>query len=411
MIIENARILRLAGPAPRRGAALRDLGVIERGHVVIEGERIVAVGEGPAPAAAGQRLDERLDERLDARGRVLMPGFIDAHTHACWAGDRLNEWDARRAGASYLDILARGGGIHSTVRAVRAASEDDLTQSLMERLSVMAREGTTTVEVKSGYGLTTADEMKMLRAIHRAADASPISVVATACLGHAIDEAHPGGHDGFIDETINVTLQRVSREWPGIAVDAYCEEGAWSASECERFFDAAAALGHPIRVHADQFNELGAVAAAIARGARSVDHLEATSPASLRALAESDTFGVALPGGGFHADGVYCNARAFVDAGGALVLATNFNPGTSPCPSIPFIVALAVRHLGLSAAEAFACVTTNAAALLGLADRGRIEPGLRADLVMLRHRDERELAFEVGARAVDVVIAGGRVVG
>jgi imidazolonepropionase len=402
MIIHDARILTLAGPTPRRGAGLRDLRAIPRGHVVIEGDRIVAVGEGPAPPGHG--------ERIDARGRVLLPGFVDAHSHACWAGDRLDEWDERRAGASYLDVLSRGGGILSTVSAVRAASEEDLAALLSERLKVLAAEGTTSVEVKSGYGLSPSDELKMLRAIRRAAEKAPITVIPTALLGHAIDPAHPGGRAGFIDETIDVTLALVSAEWPGIAIDAYCESGAWSVAECERLFDRAAALGHPIRIHADQFTELGAVAAAIARGARSVDHLEATSPDSMRRLAASGTFGVALPGGAFHGGGPVFDARGFVDAGGALVLATNFNPGTSPCASIPFIVALGVRHLGLTPAEAIASVTANAAALLGLADRGRIEPGLRADLVLLRHRDERELAFEFGGRAADLVISGGRIV-
>ena len=190
LIIHDARILTLAGAAPRRGSAHADLGVIPRGHVVIDGGRIAAVAAGDAPDIPG--------DRLDARGRILMPGFVDGHSHACWAGDRLDEWDRQRAGASYLEILSTGGGIMSTVRAVRAASEDELCDLLMRRLAVMLREGTTTVEVKSGYGLSPGGELKMLRAIRHAGERSLIGVVPTACLGHAIDAARPGGRDAFV---------------------------------------------------------------------------------------------------------------------------------------------------------------------------------------------------------------------
>lgn len=401
LIIHDARILTLAGSLPRRGAALADPGVIPRGHVVVEGGRITAVGEGDAPDVRG--------DRIDARGRVLMPGFVDAHSHACWAGDRLDEWDRRRGGASYLEILAGGGGIMATVRAVRSASEDELCAALLDRLAVLLREGTTTIEVKSGYGLAPADELKMLRAIRRAGERPGPGVVPTACIGHAIDAAHPGGRDGFVRETIEVTLPAVHAEFPGVAVDAYCEEGAWTLAECARLLEAAASLGHPVRVHADQFNEMGMTPWAIRHRARSVDHLETTSGTALAALAASSTFGVMLPASGFHAGDRHADGRAFVDAGGALVVATNYNPGTAPCPSMPMAIALAVRSLGLSPAEAIAATTANPAALLGLPDRGRIEPGLRADLVLLRHRDERELAFEFGARAADVVVCGGAV--
>ena len=402
LIIHDARILSLEGDAPRRGRALGDVGVIPRGHVVVEGGLIAAMGEGDAPDLPG--------DRIDARGRVLLPGFVDAHSHACWAGQRLDEWDRRRAGASYLEILAAGGGIMSTVRAVGAASEDELTDLLVGRLAVMLHEGTTSVEVKSGYGLSPPGELKMLRAIRRAGERSPVSVIPTACLGHAIDASHPGRRDGFVRETIEVTLPAVHAEFPGIAVDAYCEDGAWSLQDCVRLFEAAASLGHPVRIHADQFHESGMTRWAVAHGARSVDHLEATSSDVLAELASSGTFGVMLPASGFHADDRYADGRAFVDAGGALVVATNFNPGTAPCASMPMAIALAVRKLGLTPCEAIAATTANAAALLGMRDRGRIEVGLRADLVLLRHRDERELAFEFGARAADVVVCGGVIV-
>lgn len=397
LVIRHARVLTMGdGPAPRRGAALGELGVIEGGDVVIDGARIVSVG---GSGASG-------DHVIDAGGRVLMPGFVDCHTHACWAGDRLDEWALRLKGASYQDILAAGGGIMSTVRAVRSATREDLARELAARLAVFHRHGTTTVEVKSGYGLTADDELKMLRAIGDAAREWPGTLVRTALLGHAIDPERPD----FVRETINGTLRRVSAEFPGITVDAFCEKGAWSLEDATGLLAAARELGHPIRVHADQFTSLGMTARASAMGAVSVDHLEASTFADLDALARSSTFGVILPCCGLNLDGRYARAREFVDLGGLIALATNCNPGSAPTLSMPLAIALAVRFCGLTPAEAIAASTLNPAALLGLSDRGRIRPGARGDLVLLRHTDERQLAYELGGNPVDAVICAGRLV-
>jgi len=399
LLIRHARILTLAlpgGPAgPRRGKALGELGVIAQGDVLVSDGKIAAVGErvdGPADA-----------EVIEANGRVLLPGFVDCHTHACWAGDRLDEWEMKLRGVPYLEILKRGGGIHATVRAVREATQKQLASSLRDRLGLMLREGTTTVEVKSGYGLATEAELKMLRAIRRAATEWPGTVVATALLGHAFE----GDLDEYARMVVKEMLPEISREFPDITVDAYCESGAWTVDACVKLFEKAR-KHHPIRVHADQFNSLGMVPEAIRMFARSVDHLEAASKKDLVALAASETMGVILPATGFHTDQRYARAGFFVDQGGAVALATNCNPGTAPTHSMPFAVALAVRHCGLSPAEAIAAGTVNAAAVLGLADRGRIEPGLRADLVLLHHKDERQLAHELGGNPVDLVICGGR---
>lgn len=397
LLIRNARVLSLAiGPIPRRGQALGELGVLPEADVLISGEKIAAVG--PAVTALPEA------EEIDAAGRVLMPGFVDCHTHACWAGDRLDEWELKRRGVPYLEILARGGGILSTVRAVRAASEEELATLTRARLDAMLREGTTTVEIKGGYGLSMEAELKMLRAIRRAANSWPGAVIATALLGHAIE----GEAEAFIARTIDETLPAISREFPGITIDAFCEKGAWSLDACEKLFARARALGHPIRVHADQFNSLGMTPAALRLGARSVDHLEATTDADLSALAAAETFGVILPATGFHTDGRYARARDFVDRGGALALATNCNPGSAPTHSMPFAIALGCRGCGLSPAEAIAAATVNAASLLGRSDRGTIAVGQRADLVLLRHRDERLLGYEIGGNPVELVVCGGR---
>ncbi len=374
-----------------------ELGVIPAGDVVVTDGRIAAVGPNlPAPADATV---------IEANGRVLMPGFVDCHTHACWAGDRLDEWEMKRRGVPYLEILKKGGGIHATVRAVREATQKQLAANLRDRLAAMLREGTTTVEVKSGYGLTTEAELKMLRAIRRAAADWPGTVVPTALLGHAFE----GDLDTYARMVVKEMLPEIVKEFPDIAVDAFCEKEAWSVEACVKLFEKAH-KHHPIRVHADQFNPLGMIPEAIRLFARSVDHLEASRKDDLIALAQSPTMGVILPCTGFHTDGRYARAGFFVDQGGALALATNCNPGSAPVHSMPFAIALAVRHCGLTPAEAIVAATVNAAAVLGLKDRGRIEPGLRADLILLHHKDERLLAYEVGGNPVDRVICNGALV-
>ena len=355
-------------------------------------------------SAVGAHTPVTSDTIIEAWGRVLMPGFVDAHTHALWAGSRLDEFEKMRRGTPYLDILAAGGGILSTVRAVRETSEARLADYLRRRLEIMLHDGTTTVEVKSGYGLTTEHELKMLRAIARAAQDSPVTVVPTALLGHALDPERPT----LVDDVINETLPAVHAEFPGVAIDAFCETGAWTVDDCRRLFEKASALGHAVRLHANQFNRLGGLELAVELGALSVDHLEATSPGDLIHLAESSTFGVMLPVAGFHTDGRYADGRAFLDAGGKLVLATNCNPGSAPTSSVPFVVAVAVRHLGVTAAEAIQAVTSRPAEMLGFTDRGRIAVGCRADLVLLRHADERMLGYEVGGNPVDRVWCGGK---
>lgn len=369
--------------------------------VALTGGRIASI----TPSDPGNRIDGPV---LDADGRVVLPGFVDCHTHACFAGSRLDEWEQKLAGADYLDLLQQGGGIMSTVRATRAASEAELAERLLARLNRMLAHGSTTIEVKSGYGLNTESELTMLRAIARAAESFAGTVVPTACIGHAIDPEVE--REAFIARTIDETLPAVSAEFPGITLDAYCERGAWSLEDCIALFEAGREAGHPARIHADQFNALGMIDAAVERGFASVDHLETTGRAGLGRLAQSETFGVMLPATGFHLDDRYGDGRTFLDAGGKLALATNYNPGSAPCWSMPFVMALAVRKLGLGPDEAIHASTAAGAELLGLDDRGRVQTGMRADLVVLDCTDARELAFEFGGNRVHRVIANGKTI-
>lgn len=406
LLIRHARILTLAQPESnstpgsgaraRRGPALRQLGVIPRGDVLVQEGKIAAVGTDlPAPSDA---------EVIEADGRVVMPGFIDCHTHACWAGDRLDEWEQRLGGLSPAEILKKGGGIQATVRAVREATRKQLAAALRTRLDLMLAAGTTTVEVKSGYGLSIEAELKMLHAIQRAGQEWAGTVVPTALLGHALD-GEPAAYTRLV---VREMLPAVWHEFPGIAIDARCAADAWPLEACLRLFERARNHGLDLRMHADETTSTGIIPEALRLHARSVDHLEAASKADLIALAASETFGVMSPATGFHTGGRYPRAGAFADSGGLLALASNYNPETAPTYSMPFVIALAVRTCGLTPAEAIVACTVNAAALLRLHDRGTIEPGQRADLILLRHRDERQLAYEVGGNPVEMVIAAGR---
>jgi imidazolonepropionase len=401
VLFTNARILTLAQPTaragstggPRRGHAMRDLGVVERGHVHVVDGRIAAVGAGDPPP-------ELRATRHDCDGCVLMPAFVDCHTHACWGGDRYAEVAERLAGVPYLDILARGGGIMSTVRATRAAFAGDplgegLLRILARRAHEMRRRGSLAIEVKSGYGLDRVTELEMLRAVRahgRNAEHDGDGFFVPTFLGaHAID----GDETAYCTRVIEELLPEVVAEFGPIACDAYCEKGAWSPAWTKRLFERALSLGCPLRVHVDQFNELGFLETALEMGARSVDHLEATSREGLVRVARSQSTAVLLPGCGLTLDGRYANGRFLVDEGAAVAIATNCNPGSSPIVSMPFVIALAARFCGLTPAEAITAATYNAACVLGIErETGSIEVGKRAHFVLLPTHDERALACE-----------------
>jgi imidazolonepropionase len=400
------QLLTLASPGgPKRGSAMRQLGVIPNGAVAIRHGRVLAVG--PEEELLGQ---VRAAETLDAAGRLVMPGFVDPHTHLVWAGERADEFEMRVAGASYMEIMAAGGGIMNTVRHTRDASLDELVVQSRPRLVNMLAHGTTTVEIKTGYGLTTADELKQLDAIRELQSQTPATLVATFLGAHAVPTEYRGREGAYVDLVVRDMLPAVAAQGdPPVFCDVFCEEGAFSLDESRRVLEAARALGLGLKIHVDEFKALGGTRLAVELGAGSADHLVCTPADELELLAQSETIAVALPGTPFglgHQE--YTPARALIDQDGALALATDCNPGTCWCENMQFMIALACRTMAMTPAEAISAATINAAHALGLGDRiGSLEPGKRADLILLDVPSYQHLAYRFGTNLVAKVMAGG----
>lgn len=399
LTIRNARVLTLSGGVVRRGRSMGDLGIVERGFVRCRGHVIEQVGAGE-PA-------ERGGTEIDAQGRVCMPTLVDAHAHLCWGGERWAEWEKIRRGVPYPRILAEGGGILSTVRATRATSVEDLAQGLRGRLQAMARLGVGATEAKSGYGLNEASESRMLEAIALAAADSPVLVQRTFLGGHAVPPDDPE----WPRRLASGVIADFAGRFPGVAVDAFCERSALDVETCRAILRAARAANCVARLHTDQFNALGGVAMAVQEGARTVDHLEAAGPAEVAEVAASDTMAVLLPCSGYALDGRYAPGRALVDAGAAVALGSNANPGSAPTVDLRFAMHLAVRHAGLRASEAIVAATVNAAWALGMHERvGRLEPGMLANVMLLAERDERSLVHGFAGEPPVTVVLGGHVI-
>ena len=374
------------GAGPHKGSAQARLWRLPDAAVAVREGRIVWVG----PRAEWQGEVAR---EVDAAGRVVLPGLVDPHTHAVWAGDRLDDFEARARGISYEEILAAGGGIYHTVRQTTQADVGALVALALPRMRRLLRSGATTVEVKSGYGLAPAAELKLLRAIRRLCQEAEADIVPTL-LVHV---PPPEGRAAYVEEVVRSLLPAVAREGLAVAVDIFVEREAFTVAEAERVLRAAQEHGLAVKLHADQFHALGGVELGVRLGALSVDHLEASGPPQIAALAKSRTVGVLLPGVSLHLGIPPAPGRALVDAGAAVAVGTDLNPGSSPLFSAQLALALAVRLNGLSPAEALVAATANAAAALGLADRGRVEPGCRADLLVLDSHDWRDLAYTLGA--------------
>ena len=409
LIRHAGQLLTLAGPpGARRGMAMRDLGVVANGAVLVDAGRIVIAG----PEAVVERLaSARTVQEIDAHGRVVMPGFVDSHTHLVFGPPRLNDFEMRLGGADYHAIAAAGGGILATVRDVRSASVIALAALARRRLEGFARHGTTTLEAKSGYALDEQGERKTLGLL-RDLDAHPLDIVPTYLGAHMTPPEYDARPDEYIDWMIGHMLPMVREQRLAEFVDAYIDRGGFTLDQARRYFTAARGLGFGLRVHAEQFTRTGAARLACELGAASADHLEQATLEDADALARSETVATLLPGSVFHLSlPRYAPGRLLIDRGAAVALATDFNPGTSPTCSMPMVIALACRMMMMSIGEAITAATVNAAAALRRSQRvGTIEPGNDADLIILNAEDHRELAYWFGVNPVALTMKRGRVV-
>jgi imidazolonepropionase len=384
------------GHAPLRGSALGELRVLEDAYVLCVDGLVAAVG--PMEELDRSALPGELVE-VDGRGRVAVPGLVDCHTHVCFAGDRAAEFELRSRGATYEEIHASGGGILSTVTATRAAGEAVLGDAVRRHRGWMRAHGTTTFEGKSGYGLDRDTELAQLRAVREAGG------VPTWLGAHAVPPEYADA-DSYLDFALAEVLPEAAAL--AEAADVFVERGAFDVAQARRYLEACRDAGLALRLHADQFTELGGIPLAVELGARSVDHLEATGDEGVRALGGSDVAAVLLPVAALFLGRPMPPGRALVDAGAIVALATDFNPGSAFCESLPVVMSLACTQLGLSPAEALAACTVNAAHVLGRADRvGRLDPGYAADIVLLDAPDWRYLAYHLGGEHVAVVVEQG----
>jgi len=388
---------------------MRSLGVIPDGAMLVEDGRIVQVGV----RRDIQRLVQATDAVVDAGQRVVMPGFVDAHTHPVFAGNRAAEFERRSEGATYAEIAASGGGIRSTVRETRAAGEDQLLAAARRYVHWFHAGGTTTIEAKSGYGLTLEDECKILRVIRRM---EGLRCIATFLGAHEIPDEFRGRPSEYADLVIHEMLPVVSKggahEKLAEYCDVFCEPGIFGVEDSRRILSAARSLGFGLRIHADQLSDSGGAALAAELGAATADHLEHTSARGILALQAAGVQPVLLPGSVYALGSLrYPNAREMIQAGLAVVLATDFNPGSSPTPSIPMILSLACTQMQMTPAEAVTAATINAAYSVGRGGEiGSLEAGKRADFVIHDCRDYREIAYFFGAPLVEAVYQEGRVV-
>lgn len=410
VVINAGQLVTAAGYSgrPKRGSELAELGIITDGAVAVKEGLITAVG---ATAAVMEQVEAAEGATLiDAGGKVVLPGLVDPHTHLIFAGSREDEFEMKIRGAAYLDILAKGGGILSTVRSTRAAGEAELVRVGKKYLAEMLSQGTTTAEVKSGYGLTVADELKQLRAIRTLQKTQPVELVPTFLGAHAIPEEYRGNPDAFVELVIREMLPAVERAGLAECCDVFCEEGVFTVEQSRRILQAARTLGFKLKLHADEIVPLGGAELAAELEALSADHLVAITGKGIEKLAASKTVAVLLPATTFCLMGTkYAPAREMIAAGVAVALAGDFNPGSSPVNSLPVVMGIACRQLKMTPAEAISAVTINAAHAIGRASElGSIEVGKKADLVIFDAADYRSIAYRFGTNLVEKVIKSGR---
>ena len=405
--------LRSAAPGPRRGASLSDLGIIEDAAVLCLGGKIVSVGKTKdALRDPWLKKNRKKITEIDCRGQVVLPGFVDSHTHPVFAQPRLVDFEKRIAGASYEEIAEAGGGIRSSINGVRNATKLALTEKLITALRDMANHGTTTVEAKSGYGLSFDSELKSLEAIRSAAKHWPGTVIPTFLGAHAVPPEFQGRSQEYVDIVCQRMMPAVAKRKLAQFADVFCDRGAFSAEEAEQIFRAAHEHGIALRAHMGQLTETR-LEPLLRFQPASLDHMDFVNDADLPTLARSDTIATFVPGANYFLGLTrYPKARQFIEAGVAVALATDYNPGSSPTLSMPMAMSLACTHMKMFPAEAIAAATINGAWALRLADRkGSVEAGKDADLALFDVRDYREIAYWFGVNRCALTILNGHVSG
>ncbi len=398
--------------APRRGAALNDIGLLEDAAVLCGGGKIIIAGkQREVLGHPWLKKNKKMVEETDCRGGVVLPAFIDCHTHPVFATPRLVDFEKRIAGATYEEISASGGGIRSSVGGVRSATRAELSEKVINALQAMLHHGTATVEAKSGYGLTTEDEIKSLEAIHDAARRWPGTVVPTLLAAHVVPPEYTGRADDYVAKVCDEIIPLVARRKLAESVDVFCERDAFTPAQSSAVLAAARRHGLDTRAHVCQFTP-SELAGLLALRPASLDHMDCVRGEDLAALARAETVAVLLPGANYflgHKE--YPNARRLIESGVAVALATDFNPGTSPTPSMPFVISAACTHMKMTPAEAITACTINAACALRLEGRkGSLEAGKDADLAVFDVKDHREIAYWFGwNRCVQMIVLGQRV--
>ena len=416
LLINIGQLLTLRSPAtksgPRRGAGLRELGVLEDAAVLCVGGKIVSVGKTKESLRDPwlKKNRKRIVE-IDCEGQVVLPGFVDSHTHPAFMNPRLVDFEKRTAGASYEEIAAAGGGIRSSVEPVRKAGKSALAEKVLGALHEMAEQGTTTVEAKSGYGLTVESELKSLAAIRQAAARWPGTVITTLLGAHTVPREFQGRSQKYVETVCTEMIPPAARRKLAQFVDVFCDRGAFSSAETRQIFEAAAQHGLSVRAHVGQLSETP-LDVLLECNPASLDHMDHVSDEDIRRLAQSDTVATFVPGANYFLGlDMYPAARKFIDAGVSVALATDYNPGSSPTASMPFVMSLACTHMNMSPAEAVAAATINGACALRVQDRkGSIEPGKDADMAVFEVEDYREIPYWFASNRCSLTVLNGTLV-
>lgn len=394
-----SQLVTAEGSGAKRGRAMRELKIVESAAIGVSADTIVWTGREAEWSGEAATI-------VNVGGRAVVPGLVDPHTHAVWAGDRLNDFEARAAGRTYEEILAAGGGIRSTIRATEAASQDQLVAMAMPRIDSLLSSGATTIEVKSGYGFTPVAELAMLEAIQSLSILGPARIVSTLLIH--IPPTVQTDRAVYIAQVCGELIPEVTQRKLATAVDIFIEKEAWQIAEAEQILDRARQYGLSIKLHSDQFHCIGGVELGLRLGAFSIDHLEASGPKEIMEIASSSTIATILPGVSLHLGIPSAPGRQLIDAGAAVAVGTDLNPGSSPLFSAAEALAFSVRLNGLTPQEAFTAGTVNAACALGLENVGRLEVGCIADFLVLHGKEWRELVYTFGTNSVKEVWIGGK---